>query len=128
MAKGSAFIPTLKDGDFLLRPSRSYKLNKHMKSFTGIKNINGQEYLREITPYYDKEKKQSWWLFIRVLKCWVARVEADGAGRPGALLSAKHYICSRTQSACLGPMIWQEIMSLRFSLERLLTGYSANVI
>ena len=26
MAKDSAFIPTLKDGDFPLRPSRSYKL------------------------------------------------------------------------------------------------------
>ncbi|HUS75333.1 MAG TPA: IS1634 family transposase, partial [Methanothrix sp.] len=30
-----------------------------MKSFTRIKNINGQEYLYEITPYYDKEKKQT---------------------------------------------------------------------
>jgi transposase len=29
-----------------------------MKSFTRIKNINGQEYIYEITPYYDKEKKQ----------------------------------------------------------------------
>jgi transposase len=29
-----------------------------MKSFTRIKKINGQEYLYEITPYYDKEKKQ----------------------------------------------------------------------
>ena len=29
-----------------------------MKSFTRIKTINGQEYLYEITPYYDKEKKQ----------------------------------------------------------------------
>jgi transposase len=29
-----------------------------MKSFTRIKVINGQEYLYEITPYYDKEKKQ----------------------------------------------------------------------
>ena len=27
MAKDSAFIPTLKDGDFSLCPSRSYKLN-----------------------------------------------------------------------------------------------------
>ena len=26
-AKDSAFIPTLKDGDFPLRPSQSYKLN-----------------------------------------------------------------------------------------------------
>ena len=25
-----------------------------MKSFTRIKKINGQEYLYEITPYYDK--------------------------------------------------------------------------
>ena len=33
-------------------------LNMHMKSFTRIKKINGQEYLYEITPYYDKEKKQ----------------------------------------------------------------------
>ena len=33
-------------------------LNMHMKSFTRIKNINGQEYIYEITPYYDKEKKQ----------------------------------------------------------------------
>jgi len=30
----------------------------HMKSFTRIKKINGQEYLYEITPYYDKEKKK----------------------------------------------------------------------
>lgn len=29
-----------------------------MKSFTRIKKINGQEYLYEITPYYDKEKKK----------------------------------------------------------------------
>ena len=29
-----------------------------MKSFTRIKKIHGQEYLYEITPYYDKEKKQ----------------------------------------------------------------------
>ncbi len=29
-----------------------------MKSFIRIKKINGQEYLYEITPYYDKEKKQ----------------------------------------------------------------------
>jgi transposase len=29
-----------------------------MKSFTRIKVINGQEYLYEITPYYNKEKKQ----------------------------------------------------------------------
>jgi transposase len=29
-----------------------------MKSFTRIKVINGQEYLYEITPYYDKGKKQ----------------------------------------------------------------------
>ena len=29
-----------------------------MKSFTRIKVINGKEYLYEITPYYDKEKKQ----------------------------------------------------------------------
>lgn len=29
-----------------------------MKSFTRVKKINGQEYLYEITPYYDKEKKQ----------------------------------------------------------------------
>ena len=29
-----------------------------MKSFTRIKKINGQEYIYEITPYYDKEKKQ----------------------------------------------------------------------
>jgi transposase len=29
-----------------------------MKSFTRVKVINGQEYLYEITPYYDKEKKQ----------------------------------------------------------------------
>ena len=29
-----------------------------MKSFTRIKVINGHEYLYEITPYYDKEKKQ----------------------------------------------------------------------
>ena len=28
-------------------------LNMHMKSFTRIKKINGQEYLYEITPYYD---------------------------------------------------------------------------
>ena len=27
MAKDSAFIPTLKGGDFPLRPSQSYKLN-----------------------------------------------------------------------------------------------------
>ena len=31
----------------------------HMKSFTRIKKINGQEYLYEITPYYDKEKKKN---------------------------------------------------------------------
>ena len=30
-----------------------------MKSFTRIKNIEGHEYLYEITPYYDKEKKQT---------------------------------------------------------------------
>jgi transposase len=29
-----------------------------MKSFTRIKKINGQEYIYEITPYYDREKKQ----------------------------------------------------------------------
>ncbi|MDF0591782.1 IS1634 family transposase, partial [Methanotrichaceae archaeon Mx] len=29
-----------------------------MKSFTRIKKINGHEYLYEITPYYDKEKKK----------------------------------------------------------------------
>ena len=29
-----------------------------MKSFTRVKKINGQEYLYEITPYYDKEKKK----------------------------------------------------------------------
>jgi transposase len=29
-----------------------------MKSFNRIKKINGQEYIYEITPYYDKEKKQ----------------------------------------------------------------------
>jgi transposase len=29
-----------------------------MKSFIRIKKINGQEYIYEITPYYDKEKKQ----------------------------------------------------------------------
>ena len=29
-----------------------------MKSFTRVKVINCQEYLYEITPYYDKEKKQ----------------------------------------------------------------------
>ena len=29
-----------------------------MKSFTRVKKINGQEYLYEITPYYDKEKRQ----------------------------------------------------------------------
>ena len=29
-----------------------------MKSFIRVKKINGQEYLYEITPYYDKEKKQ----------------------------------------------------------------------
>jgi hypothetical protein len=29
-----------------------------MKSFIRIKKINGLEYLYEITPYYDKEKKQ----------------------------------------------------------------------
>ncbi|MDD1733150.1 MAG: IS1634 family transposase, partial [Methanothrix sp.] len=29
-----------------------------MKSFIRSKNIKGQEYLYEITPYYDKEKKQ----------------------------------------------------------------------
>jgi len=28
MAKDSAFILTLKDGDFSLRPSQSYELNK----------------------------------------------------------------------------------------------------
>src|SRR5512137_2627884 len=33
-------------------------LNMHMKSFTRIKKINGQEYIYEITLYYDKEKKQ----------------------------------------------------------------------
>ena len=33
-------------------------LNNYMKSFTRIKKISGQEYLYEITPYYDKEKKQ----------------------------------------------------------------------
>ncbi len=30
-----------------------------MKSFNRIKNINGKEYLYEITPYYDKEKKKT---------------------------------------------------------------------
>jgi len=30
----------------------------HMKSFTRIKKINGLEYIYEITPYYDREKKQ----------------------------------------------------------------------
>jgi hypothetical protein len=30
-----------------------------MNSFTRIKKINGQEYIYEITPYYDKEKKQN---------------------------------------------------------------------
>ena len=29
----------------------------HIKSFTRIKNISGLEYIYEITPYYDKEKK-----------------------------------------------------------------------
>ena len=29
-----------------------------MRSFVRVKKINGQEYLYEITPYYDKEKKQ----------------------------------------------------------------------
>jgi len=29
-----------------------------MKSFTRIKNISGLEYIYEITPYYDKEKKK----------------------------------------------------------------------
>ena len=29
-----------------------------MRSFIRVKKINGQEYLYEITPYYDKEKKQ----------------------------------------------------------------------
>ena len=29
-----------------------------MKSFTRVMVINGQEYFYEITPYYDKEKKQ----------------------------------------------------------------------
>lgn len=29
-----------------------------MKSFTRIKKVNGLEYIYEITPYYDKEKKQ----------------------------------------------------------------------
>ena len=33
-------------------------LNNYMKSFIRVKKINGQEYLYEITPYYDKEKKQ----------------------------------------------------------------------
>jgi transposase len=33
-------------------------LNTYMKSFTRIKVINGQEYLYEITPYYDKGKRQ----------------------------------------------------------------------
>ena len=33
-------------------------LNNYMKSFTRIKVINNKEYLYEITPYYNKEKKQ----------------------------------------------------------------------
>ena len=33
-------------------------LINYMKSFTRVKVIKGQEYLYEITPYYDKEKKQ----------------------------------------------------------------------
>ena len=33
-------------------------LNMHMKSFNRIKNISGLEYIYEITPYYDKEKKK----------------------------------------------------------------------
>ena len=33
-------------------------LNNYMKSFVRVKKIHGQEYLYEITPYYDKEKKQ----------------------------------------------------------------------
>src|SRR5512136_395634 len=33
-------------------------LNNYMRSFTRVKKINGQEYLYEITPYYDREKKQ----------------------------------------------------------------------
>src|SRR5512136_2710455 len=33
-------------------------LNNYMQSFIRPKKINGQEYLYEITPYYDKEKKQ----------------------------------------------------------------------
>ena len=33
-------------------------LNTYMKSFTRIKVINGQEYLYEITHYYDKGKRQ----------------------------------------------------------------------
>jgi transposase len=33
-------------------------LNTYMKSFTRIKKINGIEYIYEISPFYDKEKKQ----------------------------------------------------------------------
>jgi hypothetical protein len=29
-----------------------------MESFTCVKKINGQEYICQITPYHDKEKKQ----------------------------------------------------------------------
>jgi transposase len=35
-----------------------YVPNYHIKSFNRIKNIKGIEYINEITPFYDKEKKQ----------------------------------------------------------------------
>ena len=30
----------------------------YMKSFQRIKNVHGKQYLYEITPYYDREKKK----------------------------------------------------------------------
>ena len=31
---------------------------KNMKSFQRIKNVHGKQYLYEIIPYYDREKKK----------------------------------------------------------------------
>jgi hypothetical protein len=38
MAKDSAFIPTLKDGDFPLCPSQSYQLKTYTKSYESLKD------------------------------------------------------------------------------------------
>jgi hypothetical protein len=70
-----------------------------MKSFTRIKKIHGQEYLYEITPYYDKEKKQ-----IRQKSRYLGK-NVNGVPQKTAK-TASHPVRRKQENLSLSPLLW----------------------